>query len=181
MTDTYFDTFPIETVETVPLNGKKEKAEFILNDAKNLICKDFVTEPFGDIVEEPFRAKKEANDFAKKLFNNFRMPSTYYTKTQKWLGHVVAINEEGFSAVLKDLSGGGTDEYGEFSFKEITEDDLDLISLGAAFYMSLGFISDKGTRKKEEEIRFQRLADYNEDEIINNGLDMTSGFINYFK
>ena len=96
------------------------------------------------------------------------------------MGHVVEINEGGFTAMLKDLNNGGTEEIGEFSNDEITPDDLPLISKGAAFYMSLGFISERGTRKRESEIRFQRLAEFDENDINNRGLDMMTEFVKFF-
>lgn len=176
MTNAYYNGVPIDDVETLPANNTKEKTEFLINDFKSFLQND----DSDCYIYDSKKSVKQSGEFGKKLFNNLRINKVYYTKTQKWLGHVVEVTEGGFNAILNDLTNGGTDEFGEFSNDEITPEDLKLIKKGAAFYMSFGFVSINGTRKKESEIRFQRLAEFNEDDVINNGLDLTSQFINYF-
>jgi hypothetical protein len=175
MTNTYYHGIPIDNVETLPMNNTKEKANFLINDSKAYLETDS-----DSYFDESKKNYKRNWDFGKKLFNNLRINNIYFTKTQKWLGHVVEVGNDGFTAILKDLTNGGTEEFGEFFNEEITPEDIKLITKGAAFYMSLGYISNNGTRKKESEIRFQRLAEFDEEDVVNNGLDLTSKFINYF-
>ncbi len=177
MTNSNYNNLRVENVETLPLkNNNKEKVEFIVNDFKHLNDSDIIFD-----VKDGNQKLRKNREFSKRLFHNLRIDNIYYTKTQKWMGHITEINENGFNAILKDLTNGGTDEYGEFLNDEITKDDLNLVTKGATFYMSLGFISINGARKRESEIRFQRLADFNQEDVVNSGLDLTSKFINYFK
>lgn len=186
MTYGYTD-FPIESIKTLP-SINTDEVSFIINDFRFINESDSLILNSDDDskIDSPLffegrnQALKENQDFGRKLFNPIKVDNSYYTKTQKWLGHVIELNDDKFTAVLKDLTSGGTEEIGEFYFDEITPDDHPLISKGAAFYMSLGFISDKGTRRRESEIRFQRLADFDQNDINNKGLDTITEFINYF-
>jgi hypothetical protein len=98
---------------------------------------------------------------------NFNLPSfekrlnilntrNYFSRTQKWIGHVTSKGDTYFNAKLKDLSFGGTDEIAEFEIEEISFEDREMIKIGAAFYWSLGYSNVNGQRKKESIIRFQR-------------------------
>lgn len=82
-----------------------------------------------------------------------------YTKqSQKWIGHVVEIQDDHFIAKLEDLSAGGTNELAEFDMVEISNDDIELFGLGAIFYWSVSFVFDKGQIEKKELLRFQRVS-----------------------
>lgn len=183
---TLYNFFPIEKVQTTSLDNF-EKVQFLVNEYKqNDLNSNESILGFNDFnpIEEFYSKKRldqKENDLGKALFYENKINNTYYTKTQKWIGHVEEVKENGFTAILKDISNGGTDEYGEFTFDEITPDDLSFISRGAAFYMNIGFVSKNGTRKKESEIRFQRLGDFDINEINNQGLDISNIFINHFK
>lgn len=185
MTHEYTD-FQMESNKTLP-SSNKDEISFIINDFKSIDESDSLVLNSNDsmidspcFIEARNKALSENQDFGRKLFNANKVDNSFYTKTQKWLGHVIEMYDHKFVAVLKDLTSGGTEEIGEFDFDEITPDDHPLISKGAAFYMSLGFISDNGTRKRESEIRFQRLAEFDQNNINNQGLDMVSEFVNYF-
>ncbi len=91
-------------------------------------------------------------------------------ESQNWIGHVEEVNSDSFSARLIDLTNGGTNEFANFDKKDISEDDQQLLKVGAAFYYSLGYSSDKGQVSKKAILRFQRLIEksqYN----IDNSLD----------
>lgn len=180
---TDFDFFPIERVQT-SLNSKKDdfdKARVIVNEFKNEAS---LFEHYNSNSDE-LVAKKYQKDIDKgvgqALFTESHLSNTYYTKIQKWIGHVESVQNNKFTAILKDLTNGGTDEWAEFSIDEISPDDSALISKGAAFYMYIGFVFKNGTRKRESEIRFQRLGEFDENQINNLGLDLATSFFNHFK
>lgn len=87
---------------------------------------------------------------------------SYFNKTQKWIGHVIEIEEGFFKAKLNDLTKSGTYEIGEFDLSEISEEDQPLIQEGSTFYWSIGYANEGGQVKKESIIRFQRLINWNE-------------------
>jgi hypothetical protein len=89
----------------------------------------------------------------------------YSMLTQKWIGHVTQISGDVFSARLKDLSSGGTDEEAEFDVSDIPQEDIPLLKLGAAFYWNVGKASYNGQYKTESFIRFQRLRDWDESDM----------------
>ncbi len=89
---------------------------------------------------------------------------SYFKKTQKWLGHVTEIKSDEFIAELKDLTNPGTIEIGEFEINEISAEDKELLTIGSAFYWSVGYAVEKGQVKKESIIRFQRIY-WEQDEL----------------
>jgi hypothetical protein len=95
----------------------------------------------------------------------FSENENFYTLTQRWRGTVLKVSSDEFSAKLEDLNDGGTNEYAEFYFNEISKDDKPLVSKGAVFYWSLGYANDKGSIKKESLIRFQRLPEWSTEEV----------------
>jgi len=99
--------------------------------------------------------------------NEISLPEhpNYYTLTQRWLGTITEITQDGFNAKLEDLNAGGTNEYAEFFSTEVSKDDKPLVSIGAVFYWSLGYANDKGSVKKESIIRFQRLPQWSSEDI----------------
>lgn len=182
--DTFF-SIPLDNVATLPArNYDKNKADLLVNEFRpNKYLANHLEMDDSKSILDDLQSEQQKKDklLGKRLFHTFRINNSFYTKTQKWIGHVTEINEDGFIAVLNDLSNGGTDEIGEFYFDEITDEDRSLITLGAAFYFSLGLASNNGSIRRESEIRFQRLIALEEDEMINKGLDLSSEFINYFK
>lgn len=86
----------------------------------------------------------------------------YFTKAQRWIGHVHEIRENSFFAELKDLNDPTTYEVGEFEYDEISPEDRELISLGAAFYWSIGSSYKNGQIEKKSLIRFQRMKPWTE-------------------
>ncbi|MBC8986688.1 hypothetical protein H9X96_12965 [Pedobacter sp. N36a] len=96
---------------------------------------------------------------------SFKEHYSYYTLTQRWLGTIIELNENGFIAKLEDLNSGGTFEYADFFNTEVSKDDKPLVKYGGVFYWSLGYANDKGSVKKESIIRFQRLPEWSIEEI----------------
>lgn len=98
------------------------------------------------------------------VFRNTEIKDTfkrsYFTNSHKWLGLVVSINEKTFQAKLEDSSNQGTHEYGEFEKSDVSKEDLELLTVGAVFYWSVGKEYRNGQITKESIIRFQRLPNW---------------------
>lgn len=90
---------------------------------------------------------------------------SYTSKTQKWFGNVISIEEESFTALLEDLNRPGTKEIGQFDIYDISPDDKILLKKGAAFYWRIGYNDTNGQRRKESVIKFQRLGSLTMNEI----------------
>lgn len=111
------------------------------------------------------RLAKEAYqiDFSKiKLITPKKTKSNFFEKTQKWIGHIVEINSNGFVAKLEDLSAHGTNEIGEFEMDDVSEEDKILVKLGSAFYWSVGYSNENGQVSKKSFVRFQRILNWDE-------------------
>jgi hypothetical protein len=99
---------------------------------------------------------------------NYNQDKSYFLISQKWIGNVIEINNNSFIAKLIDKTNNGTYEIGEFEIKEVSEDDKSLLKIGSTFYFSVGFRNDKnGQKSKSNVLRFQRLANWTEDEMFN--------------
>ena len=89
----------------------------------------------------------------------------YSGKTQKWQGYVIEKNKNGFKAKLEDLtSPGGTNEIVEIDNKQVSEDDKEMISLGAIFYLSAGYATINGQVERKSSLRFKRVS-WTQDEL----------------
>lgn len=99
------------------------------------------------------------------LFNKKK----YSKKIQKWQGLVESISTQDntFTARLKDLTAGGTDERAEFEMDDISPEDLELLTEGSLFYWSVGHFMENGQSVKRSDIRFQRLIMLDSDDIDN--------------
>jgi hypothetical protein len=81
----------------------------------------------------------------------------YFIPLQKWEGTVIKVNENTFFARLIDLTDrDGPDEEGEFSKDEVSKIDLELLSPGAIFYWTIGYLDRSSGRKRESILRFRR-------------------------
>lgn len=100
----------------------------------------------------------------------------YMSKTQNWVGHIIEISDEEFTAKLIDEKIKGTYEIAKFSIKEVSEGDLNLLQLGAVFYWSVGYLNREGQITKESIIRFKRTVEIPIDEfdsIIDNANELS--------
>jgi hypothetical protein len=89
----------------------------------------------------------------------------YFSKTQKWVGHILEINRDSIKAKLTDLNDPTTYEIAEVELDEIPYEDRELISKGAGFYWSLGYVNDNGQIEKKSLIRFQRTKPWEESDL----------------
>lgn len=120
----------------------------------------------------PQRIDNEAANYEQIVKNtNLHKESTdFYKDTVSWIGHVESINLEAeeFVGILKDLDNPGPEEMAEFDFNEVTQDDKELLKVGAVFYYSIGFSYSKGQCKKDTVLKFKRNVNFTEEEIDNN-------------
>jgi len=110
------------------------------------------------------------NDFLKiPKFESFNSDyyNNYIGKSQNWVGHVIEIMHDKFTAKLQDSNYPGTYEIANFEMEEISQGDKDLLTLGAIFYWSVGFAYEKGQVSKKSIIRFKRSAYLSENDIDN--------------
>lgn len=103
--------------------------------------------------------------------------SIYFSKTQKWVGHILEINKDVITAKLDDINNPTTHEIAEFDIDEVPPEDRELISKGAGFYWSLGQVNDNGQIEKKSMIRFQRTKLW-EEEDVNQIIDTADNLYN---
>jgi hypothetical protein len=86
-------------------------------------------------------------------------PKENFVVLQRWEGSVVKVGRSHrvFSAALKDLAGGVSEEEVVLNISEISEADFDLLAPGAIFYWHIGYIEKAGgQRNRTSSIRFRR-------------------------
>lgn len=85
---------------------------------------------------------------------------------QKWEGMVIAINGDSFVARLNNLTENTPEEEIEMNFRDISDDDQNLVHLGAIFYWSIGYEKTAaGQRKRTSVIKFRRLPAWTDKEL----------------
>ena len=106
-----------------------------------------------------------------KIVNPFKIENNkfndYFKNSQDWIGIVEKFENNGFIAKLIDKNNEGTYEIAEFELNEVSKSDLNLVSIGAAFYFSIGFANYNGQIKKESFLRFKRNIPFNSNDIDN--------------
>jgi hypothetical protein len=115
---------------------------------------------FGEPIELDFNVPP----VPKKTIVRYR---NYISKSQNWIGHVIELNDDFFTAKLEDLNNGGTNELAEFDIEDVSFGDRGLLKQGAVFYWSVGFANENGQHKKESFIRFKRAVKYEEVDFDN--------------
>ena len=157
-----------QQINAEPNNTKTEKkADNTIKTEVNTLRKIDIEVPYTHV-------NNRFNIFKKKV----------YTKNNKtWKGVITDINYPIFKAKLYDLDNhSGTYEIASFNIKtDITEQDHELIDLGAIFYWSIGNIIQNKTQTKRSEIRMRRLADITVKEFdeLHDSLDTQYGNINW--
>jgi len=87
---------------------------------------------------------------------------------QKWIGIIDSVNtkENVFTAKLINKTNEGYDEFAEIDFDEITQEDIDLVEIGAVFYWTIGYHHNySGQRTRISQIRLRRLPKWDDDKI----------------
>jgi hypothetical protein len=84
---------------------------------------------------------------------------------QKWEGYVLEVGGETFLARLVPLIGEGTDLEAEIYLEEIDEEDRQLVTSGAIFYWSIGYLKRPSGTYRTSFFRFQRLPPFGASEL----------------
>jgi hypothetical protein len=79
-----------------------------------------------------------------------------FVALQEWEGVVTEVRDNAFTARLVDLTHSSPDEESEFSTTEISDDDVDLVVLGAIFRWSVGILrTPEGLRERLLKLYFE--------------------------
>ena len=112
----------------------------------------------GDFLSEndaSFQFKAVNENFVFSFNNSF-------SKSQNWIGYVTEIGETSFKARIEDANTKiGTYEDAEFDISDIEHEDKKMLSIGSAFYWSVGKEYRNGTLSNQSILRFKRLPKIN--------------------
>ena len=133
--------------EEASVDSKINSTYIDIDDKSNLLQKET---PESPIVWYPFKSQR----------------ATMFRSFIKWRGVVLKIYEDCFLCRLVDQDGNSPDEEAEILLTEISDEDLQLIDIGAVFYWSIGYqINPSGTRTRSSIIRFRRLPVWRSEEL----------------
>lgn len=92
--------------------------------------------------------------------------ATLFSSLIKWRGVVLKVYDDCFLCRLVDQDGNSPDEEAEILLSEISDEDLQLIDIGAVFYWCIGYQTNpSGSRTRSSIIRFRRLPVWRPDEL----------------
>jgi len=82
-----------------------------------------------------------------------------FSPMQEWEGYVTEIFAESFSAYLIDKTAEKSiaEELMEFSISDLSEDNKDLLKVGAIFRWAIGYQKQHGSKRKVSEVVFRRM------------------------
>ncbi|MEA3359623.1 MAG: hypothetical protein U9R17_09510 [Thermodesulfobacteriota bacterium] len=133
--------------EEASVDSKINSTYIDINDKSNLLQKET---PESPIVWYPFKYQR----------------TTQFTSLIKWRGVVLEIHKDCFLCRLVDQDGNSPDEEAEILLSEISDEDFQLIDIGAVFYWSIGYqINPSGSRTRSSIIRFRRLPVWRSEEL----------------
>lgn len=93
--------------------------------------------------------------------------ATRFRTIERWVGRVLAMEDEFFIAALRSPLSEEETEEAEIPRDLVSEDDEELLAPGACFYMSTGYLESPGGQlNKSVRLRFQRLPRWEADEVI---------------
>jgi hypothetical protein len=104
-----------------------------------------------------------------------------YRVLHQWEGTVVEVARDGFRARLAELRAEQREEeYADFSFESVSEDDRVLVVPGAIFYWFVGYRTENsGQRNTWSTVRFRRLPRWTKREL--DSLAMPSDLDEFFE
>lgn len=127
------------------------------SDLEKVVDKDF--NPDNELVSKGFHLKFPLQRSILKI-------TKYSTSLQKWIGHVLDIDEFSFTARIDELNRtNDIYETAEFNKSEISSEDLKLLEIGAIFYWNVGYSVENGQKKKESIVMFKRDREWSEDDF----------------
>ncbi|MGX1202250.1 hypothetical protein [Marinobacter sp. MBR-105] len=86
---------------------------------------------------------------------------------QKWAGHVIAIEDDEFTAVIKDKTNpDNPDEEVVIALDELSPSDQRALTVGSEIFWTIGYETNRsGSKSRKSEIRLRRLAPFCQEEF----------------
>jgi hypothetical protein len=94
-----------------------------------------------------------------------RLPVARSIELQRWEGTIEEVGEDSFTAVLRDLTAQGADEWAELLLDDVAESDRALVAPGAVFYWWIGYRESVSGRTRASVIRLRRLPGITDAEL----------------
>ena len=93
-------------------------------------------------------------------------PREHFDIKGKWQGHVVSVDEETFTAIIKDDLEQSPEEQVEIYLEDLSQDDRPLVVPGTHFYWAIGYRDViGGYRMRASIIKMQRLPGWTADDL----------------
>jgi len=109
----------------------------------------------------PTQAYQKIVDLVRPQPPNTSRRHNKFTVLQEWEGVVADLTEGGFTATLIDQTvNRSQDEVAEFPLSEVSDDDSDLVVVGALFRWTIGFVHDGGSKQRVSQLVFRRLPQW---------------------
>lgn len=150
---------PLEDLNdyVTPPNGRFTNLRELITSSVPAISEDISSK---SIVHTPTQPLTRTGNALNNTVTAKRNIDTSYDMLvyEQWTGRVTHIDAKGkiFLAALQSKTA--PDELGEFSFDDLSDDDKELLSLGAIFYWSIGkIITPGGEVSNVSKVRFRRL------------------------
>lgn len=153
----------------------------VFSDNRENKYQEFLQESISSIIEQTKNIEDNPLISSERKVSFENLPSiniypspkhnNYMSKSQNWVGHVIEINNDEFTAKLEDKNNPTTYELAEFSVEDVSHGDREMLKLGALFYWSVGYANQDGQVLKQSLLRFKRSVDITEaefDTISNN-------------
>jgi hypothetical protein len=145
------------------INDSEEEGEIIPSLYKN---RQWEVITNIDIDDKSNLLRKEIPEPPVVCYRLKHQRATMFTSLKKWRGVVLKIYNDYFLCRLVDQGGNSPDEEAEILLSEISEEDLQLIGIGAVFYWSIGYQTNpSGTRTRSSIIRFRRIPVWRPEEL----------------
>jgi hypothetical protein len=95
-------------------------------------------------------------------------PALSLQPLQEWEGYVLDIRADTFTARLADVTAGSKleEEIAEFPLADLSDDDRQLLAIGAIFRWVIGYQrSPAGTKRRVSQVTFRRLPAWTKSEL----------------
>jgi len=153
-----FNSFPTKTKNTYELFSEDND---VLQTYQSIISNQFKEKEEED-KKNPEISQSDLNyDKSIPDLKNFFIQkgnTDRFMETVSWQGYIESISEKekAIYGRMRELYKNGTDESVEFDFNDVSDDDKELVKIGAIFYYSIGYALRKGQRIKMAILRFKR-------------------------
>jgi hypothetical protein len=156
--------------------SNRASGEFLSKGSNNALAVKFATLESETRNEHVSRSNLTASthdalaDIELRPWNTRKIapPERSFQTYALWEGRVEKIGDESFFARLTEISGNKrNEEKAEFPVADIEADDMELFKVGAHFLFMVGYGIDRyGTHWRGTRIRFERVPNWSDDEII---------------